>query len=300
MSDTGLVQIIEGALLAAGKALTVAQLAELFEEHERPENAQIREALKEVAERCDDRGFELQEVASGFRFQVRQNLSPWVARLWHERPQKYSRALLETLALIAYRQPITRGEIEEIRGVAVSSNIIKTLHEREWIRVVGHRDVPGRPAMYATTRQFLDYFNLKNLDQLPALAEIRDLETLNAELGFSEPLPEGAKPAEGEGPGLTVVGGTDHNPDAEEPAEAGESPEAVTETSELSAEVDGEAQQEEGAEESSAEMSDADDVAEDEISAEAFVEVASDVAAELSDEEQPENAEAADAEPRNP
>jgi len=225
MSETGLVQIIEGALLAAGRPLTVAQLAELFEEHERPENTSIREALKEVAERCEGRGFELQEVASGFRFQVRQSLSTWVARLWQERPQKYSRALLETLALIGYRQPITRGEIEEIRGVAVSSNIIKTLHEREWIRVVGHRDVPGRPAMYATTRQFLDYFNLKSLDQLPALAEIRDLETLNAELGFSEPLPQGGDSgatggADEAGPGLTVVGGTEHSPAPEEaPAE---------------------------------------------------------------------------------
>jgi segregation and condensation protein B len=216
MSDTGLVQIIEGALLAAGKALTVAQIAELFEEQERPENTDIREALKEISERCEGRGFELQEVASGFRFQVRQSLSPWVARLWQERPQKYSRALLETLALIAYRQPITRGEIEEIRGVAVSSNIIKTLHEREWIRVVGHRDVPGRPAMYATTRQFLDYFTLKSLDQLPALAEIRDLETLNAELGFSESADKGeggdASSPPSEGPELTVVGGTDHTP----------------------------------------------------------------------------------------
>ncbi|MEH6583447.1 MAG: SMC-Scp complex subunit ScpB [Halioglobus sp.] len=216
MSEIGLVQIVEGALLAAGKPLSVAQLGDLFEEHERPDNADIREALEAVAQRCEDRGFELQEVASGFRFQVRQSLSQWVARLWHERPQKYSRALLETLSLIAYRQPITRGEIEEIRGVAVSSNIIKTLHEREWVRVVGHRDVPGRPAMYATTRQFLDYFNLKNLDQLPALAEIRDLETLNAELGFTEPLPESLQKeaaeqaAGGDGPGLTVVGGTDH------------------------------------------------------------------------------------------
>ena len=213
MSETGLVQILEGALLAAGKAMTVAQLAELFEEQERPEKSAIREALKEVAERCDDRGFELAEVASGFRFQVRQNLSPWVARLWHERPQRYSRALLETLALVAYRQPITRGEIEEIRGVAVSTNIIKTLHEREWIRVVGHRDVPGRPAMYATTKQFLDYFNLKTLDQLPALAEIRDLDTLNAELGFSEPLPEGIGEPKEATPGLTVVGGTEHVPE---------------------------------------------------------------------------------------
>ncbi len=220
MSDIGLVQIIEGALLAAGRPVTVAQLAGLFEDFERPENTAIREALKEVAERCEERGFELLEVASGFRFQVRQSLSPWVARLWQERPQKYSRALLETLALIAYRQPITRGEIEEIRGVAVSSNIIKTLHEREWIRVVGHRDVPGRPAMYATTRQFLDYFNLKSLDQLPALAEIRDLETLNAELGFSEPLTEeaGSDAAAGgeDGPELTVVGGTEHTPPMEE------------------------------------------------------------------------------------
>ncbi|MAT92157.1 MAG: SMC-Scp complex subunit ScpB [Halioglobus sp.] len=213
MSETGLVQIIEGALLAAGKPLTVAQLAGLFEDAERPDNSAIREALQTVSERCEDRGFELVEVASGFRFQVRQNLSQWIGRLWHERPQRYTRALLETLALIAYRQPITRGEIEEIRGVAVSSNIIKTLHEREWIRVVGHRDVPGRPAMYATTKQFLDYFNLKSLDQLPALAEIRDLDTLNAELGFSEPLPEKkTEAAESAGPELTVVGGTEHQP----------------------------------------------------------------------------------------
>ena len=189
MAEIGLLQILEGAILAAGKPLTVQNMAELFDEQERPENTEIREALTQIAERCEDRGFELQEVASGFRFQVRQQLSPWVARLWVERPAKYSRAMLETLALIAYRQPITRGEIEEIRGVAVSSNIIKTLHEREWIRVVGHRDVPGRPAMYATTRQFLDYFNLKNLDQLPTLAEIRDFDTLTKELGF-EPLPE--------------------------------------------------------------------------------------------------------------
>ncbi|NND68313.1 MAG: SMC-Scp complex subunit ScpB [Halioglobus sp.] len=219
MSETGLVQIIEGALLAAGKPMTVAQIAALFEEHEKPENTAIREALQEVAERCDERGFELVEVASGFRFQVRQPLAPWVGRLWQERPQRYSRALLETLALVAYRQPITRGEIEEIRGVAVSTNIIRTLHEREWIRVVGHRDVPGRPAMYATTKQFLDYFNLKSLDQLPALAEIRDFETLTAELGFAD-LTEGdnANPPEG-GPELTVVGGTEHTPSAAEAAE---------------------------------------------------------------------------------
>lgn len=191
--ETGLAQILEGAVLAADKPLTVQNMADLFETHERPDTAAIREALAEIKESCEGRGFELQEVSSGFRFQVRQQVAPWVARLWVERPQKYSRALLETLALIAYRQPITRGEIEEIRGVAVSSNIIKTLHEREWIRVVGHRDVPGRPAMYATTRLFLDYFNLKTLEQLPVLAEIRDLDTLTRELGF-EPLE--AKPGE--------------------------------------------------------------------------------------------------------
>ncbi len=264
MSDTSLVNIIEGALLAAGKPMTVAQICDLFEEHEKPENKAVREAMQEVAERCEGRGFELVEVASGFRFQVRQSLSPWVGRLWQERPAKYSRALLETLALIAYRQPITRGEIEEIRGVAVSSNIIKTLHEREWIRVVGHRDVPGRPAMYATTRQFLDYFNLKSLDQLPALADIRDLETLNAELGFSEPLPG----TEGEGenkaaPGLTVVGGTDHKPadavDGISEAQVGAdisaegTLESPGETSAVNPEANAEASDEESTEESAQE-----------------------------------------------
>jgi segregation and condensation protein B len=185
MSDVdALVPIVEAALLAAGKPLTVTAIGALFDEHERPAKEDLQAALGEIRERCEGRGFDLVEVASGFRFQVREKYATWVGRLWHESPQKYSRALLETLALIAYRQPITRGEIEEIRGVAVSTNIIQTLHEREWIRVVGHRDVPGRPAMYATTRQFLDYFNLKSLDQLPALADIRDLETLNAELGF--------------------------------------------------------------------------------------------------------------------
>jgi segregation and condensation protein B len=180
----GLVQILEGALLAAGEPLSVQRMALLFEEHERPSNDEIRAAIKTVGERCDDRGYELVQVASGFRFQVRQSLSTWIGRLWQERPARYSRALMETLSLIAYRQPITRGEIEEIRGVAVSTNIVKTLREREWVRVVGHRDVPGRPAMYATTRQFLDYFNLKSLDQLPPLAEIKELDNLSGELAL--------------------------------------------------------------------------------------------------------------------
>jgi len=175
-------QIIEGVLLAAGKPMSIAALSEIFLEAERPDNDQIREALQQIADDCEARGFELKEVASGFRLQVRQHLSPWIARLSEEKPQRYTRALLETLGLIAYRQPITRGDIEEIRGVAVSSTIIRTLLDREWIRVVGHRDVPGRPAMFATTRQFLDYFNLKSLQELPPLAEIRDLDQLTPEL----------------------------------------------------------------------------------------------------------------------
>ncbi|MFT5481430.1 MAG: segregation and condensation protein B [Halieaceae bacterium] len=184
METSYLATILEGAILAAGRPLTVQRMAELFDDNERPEKQEIRDALTEIAANCEGRGFELQEVASGFRFQVRQELSSWIIRLWEERPQKYSRALLETLSLIAYRQPLTRGDIEEIRGVSVSSSIIKSLLEREWVKVVGHRDVPGRPAMYATTRGFLDYFNLKNLSELPSLAAIRDLDTLNQELGF--------------------------------------------------------------------------------------------------------------------
>ena len=186
MGEHDLVEIIEGALLAAAEPLTKRELAQLFDELDRPSNADITTALTAVAERCEGRGFELVEVASGFRYQVRQHLSPWVSKLWVERPVRYSRALLETLSLIAYRQPITRGEIEDIRGVAVSSNIMKSLLEREWVKVVGHRDVPGKPAMYATTREFLDYFNLKSLDQLPPLADVKDLETMTSALPLEE------------------------------------------------------------------------------------------------------------------
>ncbi len=182
MELTQLRTIIEGALLAAGQPLNLNRLKGLFEEEEAPENDDIRAALDAIAADCEGRGFELKEVGSGWRFQVRPETAPWVNRLWEEKPQKYSRALLETLALVAYRQPITRGDIEEIRGVAVSSHIIKTLTEREWVKAVGHRDVPGRPALYATTRQFLDYFNLKSLDELPSLGEIRDLNDINAAL----------------------------------------------------------------------------------------------------------------------
>ncbi|MCQ4348725.1 SMC-Scp complex subunit ScpB [Pseudomonas stutzeri] len=171
-----LATVLEAILLAAGKPLSLERLAELFDEHERPTPKLLREALSVLAGACLGRGFELSEVASGYRLQVRERFSPWVGRLWEERPQRYSRALLETLALIAYRQPITRGEIEEVRGVAVNSNIVRTLQERDWIRVVGYREVPGRPAMFATTRAFLDHFDLKSLDELPPLAVLRELE----------------------------------------------------------------------------------------------------------------------------
>jgi len=162
--------------------MSLDQLRDLFQESERPARQVMEHVMVLLDAACEGRGFELKKVASGYRLQVREVYAPWVARLFEEKPQRYSRALLETLALVAYRQPITRSEIEDIRGVTVSSNIIRTLQEREWVRIVGHRDVPGRPAMYATTRQFLDYFNLQGLDQLPPLSEIRDLEEIGREI----------------------------------------------------------------------------------------------------------------------
>ncbi|HWV16267.1 MAG TPA: SMC-Scp complex subunit ScpB [Cellvibrio sp.] len=179
-------KVVEGAILAAGQPMTIARLLELFDEAVAPSKEEVQAALEDIQAACSDRGYELKEVASGWRFQVREQLAPWVNRLWDEKPQKYSRALLETLALIAYRQPITRGDIEEIRGVAVSSHIMKTLMERDWVKVVGHRDVPGRPSLYATTRQFLDYFNLRSLEDLPSLSEIRDLDELNNVLNLGD------------------------------------------------------------------------------------------------------------------
>jgi segregation and condensation protein B len=175
-------QIVEAALLASGQPLSLVQLAALFSDDERPPNGEISRVLEQLRVDCEKRGIELVKVASGYRLQVKQALNTWVSRLWAERPQKYSRALLETMALIAYRQPITRGEIESVRGVSVSTNIIRTLQERDWIRVVGHRDVPGKPALFGTTRNFLDSFNLQNLDDLPTLAEIRDMDNLEPEL----------------------------------------------------------------------------------------------------------------------
>ncbi len=179
---TSLKSILEAVLLAAGEPLTLKNIETVFTDDERPSSTDISRALEELADDYSERGLELKEVASGFRIQVREDTNPWVARLWEERPKRYSRALLETLALIAYRQPITRGDIEEVRGVSVRTNIIRTLQEREWIRVVGHRDVPGKPALFGTTKAFLDYFNLSSLDDLPSLAEIKDMETIEPEL----------------------------------------------------------------------------------------------------------------------
>lgn len=184
MDQPLITRIVEAALLAAHEPLTLAQLHGLFAQDQPAPADSIEQALESLREGCADRGVELVELASGFRFQVQADVHPWVARLWTERQTRYTRATLETLALIAYRQPITRGEIEQVRGVAVNSNIIKALEEREWIRVVGHRDVPGKPALFGTTKGFLDYFGLKRLDQLPPLSELKDIGELEPQLQF--------------------------------------------------------------------------------------------------------------------
>ncbi len=205
--------ILEAALLAAGKTLSLEQMSRMFAEGGEPDRETLSAALEALRNDYDGRGMELKQVASGYRIQVRADYAQWVSRLWEEKPGRYSRALMETLALIAYRQPITRGEIEEIRGVAVNTYIIKTLMEREWVRVVGHRDVPGRPSLYATTRTFLDYFGLKSLDGLPTLAEIRDLEEISRELD----LMEDASPS---GPEGIPVGDDPAPPASDEPSDA--------------------------------------------------------------------------------
>lgn len=182
LSPELIIRIVEAALLAATHPLNLAQLYALFPDEQPAPRGGIERAIEALQEACAARGVTLIEVASGFRFQVQRDVQPWVSRLFAERPQRYTRATLETLALIAYRQPITRGEIEQIRGVAVNANMIRQLEEREWIRVVGHRDVPGRPALFGTTRGFLDHFNLKSLDELPPLSEIRDIDDLDPQL----------------------------------------------------------------------------------------------------------------------
>ena len=187
---------VEAALLAAGRPLSLDQIRGLFDDRSVPDKREIRRAIAALTEDCEARGLTVAEVASGFRIQVKAAMAERLSRLWEQRPPRYSRALFETLALVAYRQPITRGEIEEIRGVSVSSNIVRTLIERDWVRIVGHRDVPGRPAMFGTTRGFLDYFGLKKLDDLPPLAELADWESLRVQL----PLPDVASAADTDEP----------------------------------------------------------------------------------------------------
>ena len=221
-------RIVEAALMAANQPLTLAQLHGLFSLDDPAPEGSVEQALETLREACADRGVELVELASGFRFQVKADVHPWVARLWTERQTRYTRATLETLALIAYRQPITRGEIEQVRGVAVNSNIIKALEEREWIRVVGHRDVPGKPALFGTTKGFLDYFGLKRLDELPPLSELKDIGELEPQLQF-EPeaaaalpvgdMPEADLPEADEASGLQEPIAVDETPDAPEDAD---------------------------------------------------------------------------------
>lgn len=189
MKNDQIKNIVEAALMAAESALNIDRLLLLFglDEEEKPTRDQIKEVLEMLQTECEGRGVELKRVASGYRYQTRTEVQPWVARLWQEKPPRYTRALLETLSLIIYRQPITRGEIEEVRGVSVSSNIIKTLLEREWIKVMGHKEVPGRPALYGSTKQLLDYFNLQTLNDLPSLSELADLDQEHPELDLGAP-----------------------------------------------------------------------------------------------------------------
>jgi segregation and condensation protein B len=210
MSDSYIKNVIEAALLAAGRPVPVSELQQMFDEHSRPTPKELRAVLEQLTADYEGRGVTIRETANGFRFQVRTEFAQEVSRLWPDRPKKYSRALLETLALIAYRQPITRAEIEHVRGVAVNPEIVKTLMERNWVRVVGHRDVPGHPELLGTTPEFLDYFSLKSIDDLPPLAELKSLSDLNLQL----PLPvEGQPPAEGQA--------GDAAPDAAAPVDSG-------------------------------------------------------------------------------
>ena len=231
-AEQQLKQIVEAALLAANGPLNLDNLQQLFLEHEQPEKRALRDAIDALQADYQGRGIELAEVGGGFRVNVRAEYAPWVSRLWEERPARYSRAMLETLALIAYRQPITRGEIEGIRGVSVSTQIVKTMMERGWIRVVGQRDVPGKPSLYATTRDFLTYFGLNGLDDLPTLQEIRDLDSINRELELAIPGTEPTRPSENDAAAAQV------DVDDEETGDAGKETgdEAASESSSGSAE----------------------------------------------------------------
>jgi segregation and condensation protein B len=242
MNEHYLRNVIEAALLAAGRPLQPAELIPLFDENARPTSEQLRAAIDALAAEYAQRGIELKETAGGVRIQVRRELAAEVSRLWPERPARYSRALLETLALIAYRQPITRGEIEGVRGVAVNPNIIKTLLERNWVRVVGQRDVPGRPELLGTTKDFLDYFGLKSLDELPPLAQLKAMGDINLQLDLprepgqpahataegAAPAPEGAPGEAGESSAETYAPDDDEHEEGDElSAEGGESHELV-------------------------------------------------------------------------
>ena len=213
MTETYLKNVIEAALLAAGRPVSAAELRDLFDEFARPNLAPVEAALAALVADYEGRGIALAEVASGWRIQVRADVAQPVSRLWQERPAKYSRALLETLALIAYRQPITRGEIEDIRGVAVNPNIIRTVLERGWVRVIGHRDVPGRPELLATTREFLDYFGLQSIDELPPLEELKAFGDMDPQLAL--PVAESAVQAASAAPLVAVA---DDEEDDEQPS----------------------------------------------------------------------------------
>ena len=226
LDDQTIKRIVEAALLAAHEPLSVDQLMDMFVDGELGDEqprARLRELLKMLIEESVDRGAELKQVASGYRYQVPQNLSPWISRLWAEKPPRYSRALLETLSLIAYKQPVTRGDIEQVRGVAVSQNIMRTLLERGWIRVVGQREVPGRPSMYGTTREFLDYFNLRSLDQLPSLPEVRSLVEPVAEIDDDDAAPAASTLGPQTDAGA-AEGGIHVALESDAPAEAGGNP----------------------------------------------------------------------------
>jgi segregation and condensation protein B len=230
MNDQYVRNVIEAALLAAGRPLAADELVGLFDERDGSAADEVQSAIAVLQSDYETRGIELVEVASGYRIQIRSAVAQPVSRLWQERPTKYSRALLETLALVAYRQPITRGEIEQIRGVAVNPNIIKTLLERSWIRVIGHRDVPGRPELLGTTRDFLDYFGLQRLDDLPTLAQLKELENLRVQLSLpgAEPAVESTEPAVGaeaesnEARGALDASGEQSDEDELEAAQSGE------------------------------------------------------------------------------
>ena len=229
MDQSLITRIVEAALLAASQPLTLAQLNALFPEDQPAPAGSVAQAIEALQAACAERGVELVELASGFRYQVKSDVHPWVARLWTERQTRYTRATLETLALIAYRQPITRGEIEQVRGVAVSSNIIKSLEEREWIRVVGHRDVPGKPALFGTTKGFLDYFGLKRLDELPPLSELKEIGELEPQFQFDgqkDTGPAKGEPADGQ---PIAAGGIGHGDDAPPPADEHTTPDAAPE-----------------------------------------------------------------------